>query len=201
MRLSSEELGNRLQTPTLIGCIFLMNPLGYSVLPPHLARLSCDQLSLELSSFFQTPVKQRGLCCLRLAVFSYEMILESLTACRFQQSLELYTELIVRFSFRGFFHSADTALSRLALCSACVQPSLRLWHGFSSCRKPGPPPFCNAYAARGSERRRSPVRANRALATAGANGGTPGSPTPPGGSWLGTSHVSTTGARASFTSG
>jgi hypothetical protein len=28
LRPSSEELGNRLQTPTLIGCIFLMNLVG-----------------------------------------------------------------------------------------------------------------------------------------------------------------------------
>ncbi|MEO7392900.1 MAG: hypothetical protein ABIU58_12045, partial [Ramlibacter sp.] len=28
LRPSSEELGNRLQTPTLIGCIFLTNPVG-----------------------------------------------------------------------------------------------------------------------------------------------------------------------------
>jgi hypothetical protein len=36
-------------------------------------------------------------------------------------------------------------------------------------------------ALNGSERRRSPVRVKRAFASAGAMGGVPGSPTPPGG--------------------
>ena len=45
----------------------------------------------------------------------------------------------------------------------------------------------------GSSRRRWPVSANTALATAGAIGGTPGSPTPPGFSVLGTMWTSTTG--------
>lgn len=62
-------------------------------------------------------------------------------------------------------------------------------------------PFSNAGSTSGSARWRVPVNANRAFATAGASGGTPDSPTPAGASRLGTSHVSTTGACASFTSG
>ena len=54
---------------------------------------------------------------------------------------------------------------------------------------------------RGNARWRLPVSANKALATAGANGGTPGSPTPAGARVLGTIHVSTTGACASWTMG
>ncbi len=45
----------------------------------------------------------------------------------------------------------------------------------------------------GSRRRRFPVAAKTALATAGATGGTPGSPTPPGFSVLCTMCVSTRG--------
>ena len=47
--------------------------------------------------------------------------------------------------------------------------------------------------AEGMRRSRFPVAANRAFATAGATGGTPGSPTPPGFSVLGTMKTSTAG--------
>ena len=53
----------------------------------------------------------------------------------------------------------------------------------------------------GSDRRRFPVRANSALATAGAIGGTPGSPTPLGARSLATIHVSTLGAEAAVSIG
>jgi hypothetical protein len=49
LRPSSEELGNRLQTPTLIGCMFLMNLVGIALLALRFACSCCDQLSLELS--------------------------------------------------------------------------------------------------------------------------------------------------------
>ena len=48
----------------------------------------------------------------------------------------------------------------------------------------------------GSFRIRFPVAANIALQTAGAMGGVPGSPTPPGASLLGTMYTSTTGISA-----
>ena len=48
---------------------------------------------------------------------------------------------------------------------------------------------------------RLPVNANNAFPTAGASGGTPGSPTPAGARVLGTIQVSTTGASASITMG
>ena len=47
-------------------------------------------------------------------------------------------------------------------------------------------PFFNSSALMGSRRMRLPVTENTAFPTAGAIGGTPGSPTPVGGSWLGT---------------
>ena len=46
--------------------------------------------------------------------------------------------------------------------------------------------FFNSSALMGSRRMRLPVSANMAFPTAGAIGGTPGSPTPVGGSWLDT---------------
>jgi hypothetical protein len=46
----------------------------------------------------------------------------------------------------------------------------------------------------GKLRKRCPVKLNTALATAGATGGTAGSPIPSGGSMLGTITVSTSGA-------
>ena len=58
-----------------------------------------------------------------------------------------------------------------------------------------------AHATSGSVFIRFPVSTNKALATAGASGGTPGSPTPPGGRSLGTIWVSTSGACASVTTG
>jgi hypothetical protein len=49
------------------------------------------------------------------------------------------------------------------------------------------------YDLKGKERTLWPVSLNMALATAGANGGTAGSPTPSGDCVLGTIQVSTTG--------
>ena len=55
---SSKELGTRHQTPTLIGCIFLMNRITKQPEFSLLSRLSCDQLSLELYTGFYPAYKQ-----------------------------------------------------------------------------------------------------------------------------------------------
>ena len=55
LRLSSEELGNRLQTPTLIGCKFLMiHRKAWTDLSSYLSfrSLHCDQRSLEFYHAF-----------------------------------------------------------------------------------------------------------------------------------------------------
>jgi hypothetical protein len=57
------------------------------------------------------------------------------------------------------------------------------------------------YAFNGKDRILWPVSLNMALATAGANGGTAGSPTPSGEWVLGTIQVSTTGDCAMLTKG
>ena len=49
---------------------------------------------------------------------------------------------------------------------------------------------------RGKARNRRPLAANTALAMAGATGGTPGSPAPPGGASVGTIYTSTRGISA-----
>ena len=54
LRLSSEELGNCLQTPTLIGCIFLMISSSFNTT----FSLHCDQRSLELWHAFKAAVKK-----------------------------------------------------------------------------------------------------------------------------------------------
>jgi hypothetical protein len=57
------------------------------------------------------------------------------------------------------------------------------------------------YVFSGNDRARWPVSLNMALATAGAKGGTAGSPTPSGNCVLGMIQVSTTGDCAKFTKG
>ncbi|WP_296352172.1 hypothetical protein, partial [Ramlibacter sp.] len=55
--ICSEELGNRHQTPTLIGCMFLMNP-GKLSSAPHLpscfAAISEALNSIPVSAFWST---------------------------------------------------------------------------------------------------------------------------------------------------
>ena len=62
-------------------------------------------------------------------------------------------------------------------------------------------PLTSVYRRSGSSRKRRPVNENSALATAAASGGTPGSPTPPGGRVLSTTCVCTMGAFARLSIG
>src|SRR5207245_11253536 len=67
----------------------------------------------------------------------------------------------------------------------CSEQSRRKRHALF-CNKPGTKRYARSAARMGSRRMGLPVAAKIALHTAGAIGGVPGSPTPPGGSLLGT---------------
>jgi len=87
-------------------------------------------------------------------------------------------------------------LARLAMQSGLDEARRQqyLEQMFESARSPGP-------QINGSSRRRCPVNTNIALASAGASGGVPGSPTPAGGRVLRTRWVSMTGESAMRASG
>jgi len=79
LRLSSEELGNRLQTPTLIGCIFLMISTAKHFL--FFSKLCCNQLSLELYTEFLFSVNNlRIIFCIKTCFYQHEAIATCLGA-------------------------------------------------------------------------------------------------------------------------
>ena len=234
MRLSSEELGNRLQTPTLIGCIFLMN-LRRETFPPAFADLAAMSRAFDYDRFFYflstlrvttvavLPSFLRGALSLEPNCvppsaepriidrdsrpgqpvgpsFDWSSTVPAAFAW-FLAEPRIIDRILHPVAASKRFNLSRRRLLARPLRAGCRQVSLRLCHGAAPLRN-----FRHGGAAcrqttRGSDRKRLPVRANSAFATAAASGGTPGSPTPVGGNTLATSHVSTAGARASRTSG
>ena len=112
--ICSEELGNRHQTPTLIGCIFLRNlasnsALRFLLLPAFAAISEALNYRSFLEDLSTSGVSTDSLCCR----FAYR----DSAALRVQQSLEFYTSFLASgnssaFFFPLCFHLAATSLSR-----------------------------------------------------------------------------------------
>ena len=152
---------------------------------------SCDQRSLVFWQIFLRPVNLEGFANVALHI-------APVSTSHWGSVLAVISEAL--YSIPDSSHWSRCA-SHLLLTAASydqarTQQSQRLYHGTF------PPPHpAGCLTARnqltsGSDRWRSRVSAKSALATAGASGGTPGSPIPPGARSLGTNQVSTFGACA-----
>jgi hypothetical protein len=84
--ICSEELGNRHQTPTLIGCIFLTNPQNIQRCAfCFLLIFAAISEALYFDRFFEGLSTLRAFCWFDLPLLSLRR--------RFQRSLEFYTRI------------------------------------------------------------------------------------------------------------
>src|SRR6476661_5697255 len=164
-----------------------VNRLARFCLPQPLVEAACIALSeaLDYRRFRRIQSTPEGRCRARLKVKS--CYLQPLPR-RTQRSLAFYAGFREPVNSAAFFAPAST-LAAFALLFG---------RGRTLASRFTPAAFdANSYArfrtATGKDRARLPVRTNSAFATAGAIGGTPGSPTPLGARVLGTIHVSTFG--------